>query len=182
MKRSIITIFMFAGVASAKGQTYTVDRHIGIENGLSNNFIQDIVIDKRGFAWVGTESGVNRIAGNTVTVFCSQDADAGRGHITGNEIRSLHYDEPSDKVMIATEKGLSVFECKNERFYNLTVDNGLPYPVINDIAYASPHEAWLAGTKGSGHKGVRHLCAMSWQLSFHLEVILCFYFSTPICR
>ena len=163
MRKNII-IAMIAGiVTSAMGQTYVVDKHIGIGNGLSNNFIQDIVIDKRGFAWVGTESGVNRIAGNAVTVFRtdrgtvlslrlknrpSVSADAGRGHIIGNEIRSLHYDEPSDKVMIATEKGLSVFECRNERFYNLTVENGLPYPVINDIAYASPHEVWLVTSIG----------------------------------
>ena len=149
MKRVLTSLaFSIYCCVMSVAQTYVTDRHIGIENGLSNNFIQDIVIDKRGFAWVGTESGVNRIAGNTVTVFRSQDADAGRGHIIGNEIRSLHYDEPSDKVMIATEKGLSVFECKNERFYNLTVDNGLPYPVINDIAYASPHEVWLVTSKG----------------------------------
>ena len=149
MRRIITTFLLIAGIAATgTGQTYTVDKHIGIENGLSNNFIQDIVIDKRGFVWVATESGVNRIAGNTVTVFRSQDSQSVRGSIIGNEIRSLHYDENSDKVMIATENGLSIFECRNEQFHNLTTDDGLPYPVINDIATANEHEVWIITAMG----------------------------------
>ena len=143
MKRlSLIISFLSVVAFPMSAQTYTVSKHISIENGLSNNFIQDIVIDKRGSAWIATESGVCRVAGDIVTVFRTQASDGGRGGIVGNEIRSLHYDERSDKVMIATEKGLSIYECENERFHNLTTDDGLPYSVINDIAWASDHEVW----------------------------------------
>ena len=147
MKRIALLLLTLAAGIYALPQTYTVSKHIGIENGLSNNFIQDIVIDKRGFAWIATESGVNRVAGNTVTIFRSQDKDNGRGHIIGNEIRSLHYDEKSDKVMIATEKGLSVYEAETGRFHNITEKEGLPYPVINDIARAGEDDVWLISAR-----------------------------------
>lgn len=153
MRRIVITILLTGAlVATTTGQTYVVDKHIGIENGLSNNFVQDIVIDKRGFAWIATESGLNRVAGNTVTAFRSSDTANGRGSIIGNEIRSLHYDEKNDKMIIATDKGISIYECEQGRFHNITEEQGLKHNIINDIAQAGDDEVWLALATGDIQK------------------------------
>lgn len=42
--------------------------NIGLREGLSNEFVNDMVMDEQGFLWVATESGLNRIAGNKCTI------------------------------------------------------------------------------------------------------------------
>src|SRR4030042_111628 len=51
-----------------KAQTYIVNR-IGIEHGLSSNFVVSITQDKQGFLWFATEFGLNRFDGNTFRVY-----------------------------------------------------------------------------------------------------------------
>lgn len=78
-KRILVLLFALSMTVFIQAQSYIVSKHIGTENGLSNNFIQDMVIDKRGFVWVATESGVNRVAGKTVNVYRYSDAGSSRG-------------------------------------------------------------------------------------------------------
>lgn len=42
--------------------------HIGPEQGLSNRFVNDLVLDDRGYAWLVTNFGVNRYDGNNVDI------------------------------------------------------------------------------------------------------------------
>ena len=78
---NISAFFALGMTVFIQAQSYIVSKHIGTENGLSNNFIQDMVIDKRGFVWVATESGVNRVAGKTVNVYRCSDAGSSRGSL-----------------------------------------------------------------------------------------------------
>ena len=162
MRRIIIAIILLGGfIAKATGQTYSVDKHIGIEDGLSNNFIQDIVIDKRGFVWVATESGLNRIAGNTVNVFNKQNIiDLSKRGIISNEIRTLLYDPTTDRVLMGLERGLSVYDCGKGVFNNFTCANGLSSSGINDIAAAADGGAWLMMVNGT----VQHFNSRSFAL------------------
>ena len=147
-KRILVLFFALSMTVFIQAQSYIVNKHIGTENGLSNNFIQDMVIDKRGFVWVATESGVNRVAGNTVNVYRYSDAGSSRGSIIGNEIRSIHYNEKNDKVIISTDKGLSIYDCEAATFYNINEKQGLTDLAINDIAEAGEDEVWLISAKG----------------------------------
>ena len=162
MKR-IITFIAFIGglITTVNGQTYTVDSHIGIENGLSNNFILDIVIDKRGHAWVATESGLNRVAGKTVDVFNKYNmVDKSNTGIISNEIRSLYYNQATDRVLIGLEKGLSIFDCSTGTFKNLTRDNGLSSTGVNDVIQAHDGGAWLLMVNGT----VQHINCANYEL------------------
>lgn len=48
--------------SKSMAQPYTL-RHLGIEDGLSNNYITDIVQDSQGCIWIATEAGLNRFNG-----------------------------------------------------------------------------------------------------------------------
>jgi hypothetical protein len=43
-------------------------QHIGIEQGLSNRFINSIVQDGRGFTWIATNFGLNRYDGQHIDI------------------------------------------------------------------------------------------------------------------
>ena len=49
-------------------QTYTVKR-LGLEDGLSNNYVVDIAEDKNGYLWFATEEGLNKLEGTEFTAF-----------------------------------------------------------------------------------------------------------------
>ncbi|MBR1410082.1 MAG: response regulator [Prevotella sp.] len=147
MKYIIITI-LSALTLQVNAQRLAVSKHIGIEEGLSNNFVQDIVIDKRGSVWVGTESGLNCISGNTINIFRSREMGNGQGTINTNSVRSLYYDEVNDKVMAATEKGLNIYDCSKRRMYNINAWEEQNMPTINDITKADGNSVWLATAKG----------------------------------
>lgn len=50
--------------------------HLGLDQGLSQGFVNCILQDRRGFIWLGTQDGLNRYDGYSVTVFKSDPDDA----------------------------------------------------------------------------------------------------------
>lgn len=145
----------------ASSQTLVFDDHIGIEDGLSNNFILDLTIDKRGYVWVATESGLNRIAGNTVTTYNKDLVASKMSSLISNETRSLYYSHQTDKLLIGLEKGLSIYDCKNATFTNITKEDGLTFSGINDITEASDGGAWLMMVNGA----IQHIDCSTHQLN-----------------
>lgn len=52
MKKVLLTLFLtVAAMITTSAQT----RNFGIREGLSNGFVDDMVIDGQGFVWVATE-------------------------------------------------------------------------------------------------------------------------------
>ena len=54
MKYFFITFYLFLCIAEISSQPYTIKK-LGLEKGLSNNYINDIVEDKKGYLWFATE-------------------------------------------------------------------------------------------------------------------------------
>ncbi len=51
--------------------------HLTVEDGLSNGIVWRILQDSRGYMWFGTQDGLNRYDGNTITVFNQFNAQFG---------------------------------------------------------------------------------------------------------
>lgn len=151
MKRIYILLLLYLCVTGAAAQNVLyADKHIGIENGLSNNFIIDLTIDKRGHVWVATESGLNRVAGNIVTSFNRQNLmENSYISVIGSGIRCLYYDNTTDKVMIGMENGLSVYDNKDATFKNFSRQDAPFHSGINDIISKNNGTAWLLAVNGS---------------------------------
>ena len=145
-----ILVFFTLWLTGAAQTTVTVDKHIGIENGLSNNFIIDLTIDKRGHVWVATESGLNRVAGNIVTTFHRRDfSEKSYTNAIGNGIRALYYDATTDKILIGMENGISIYDNKKASFKNISSDEGPFHSGINDIIRKGDGTVWLLAVNGS---------------------------------
>lgn len=91
-----------------------VIEHLNLKDGLSNNFVTDIVQDRHGFLWIATESGLNRFDGENFKQFSERNTP-----LIGNAINALFYDETTDNLWIGTKKGLNVLNCSTQKFETL---------------------------------------------------------------
>ncbi|NJM27007.1 MAG: hypothetical protein HC859_17580 [Bacteroidia bacterium] len=71
--------------------------HIDVNQGLSHNHVTAIMKDRKGFLWVGTNSGLNRYDGYTFRVFRNDLRDS--TSISNNYINSLFLD-PDGRIWV----------------------------------------------------------------------------------
>jgi len=90
-----------------------------IDDGLSQNSVNCIIKDKRGFVWLGTEDGLNRYNGVDVTIFSeSKNIEIG---LLNSAVTCLLEDRVNNLIYIGTNGGgLSVFNPKYEKFKHYT--------------------------------------------------------------
>lgn len=88
-------------------------RSITISDGLSNNIINTIYKDKRGFVWLGTQTGLDRFDGIDVISFPQFSA------------RTIYAIAETDSVYlwVGTDKGLLKFDRKTEQVEAITLDD-----------------------------------------------------------
>lgn len=137
---------LWAGLMATAAQGLGVTRHISSADGLSNDFVVAQSIDGMGYLWVGTESGVNRIAGNTCRPMFAEQLE-------GSLITALHWHAASGHMLIGTERGLLAFRPETGDVRWLSSKDGLVMSSINDIAEASDGGVWLV----YGNGPIQHL-------------------------
>lgn len=143
MRKVLLTLLlMVVSISTTLGQT----QNIGIKEGLSNGFVDDMVIDGQGFVWVATEWGLNRIAGNKCTVFYPSNSA-----ITNNEHVGLFYHPQSNTVWVHSKDGRAdIFDCKTQTFSHFEVDGKTVWSIA-DICMAADSTIWLADYNGGVH-------------------------------
>ncbi len=142
MKHFFLSVTLAITSLAVQAQQYVPDKHIGIENGLSNNFILDMAFDGRGFAWVATESGLNRVAGNICTTYNKSD------ETNGVQVSTLEYNAQTDKMIIGLEKGFCVYDCQRDVFRKFIPKSGPNYSEVYGIASAGGKDVWLYYSSG----------------------------------
>jgi len=86
--------------------------HVGVEQGLSDNTVNDALQDDDGNVWLATSRGLNRYDGKTCTVFTSVANDP----LSLDYVSSIVIDH-SQKLWICTyTKGLFYYDLKKETF------------------------------------------------------------------
>ena len=75
---------------------------LDIRDGLSNNHVNAIYKDHRGFLWFGTTTGLTRYDGYTCKVFLHNDQDS--TSLTDDNVNRI-FDGPEDKLWISTSNG-----------------------------------------------------------------------------
>lgn len=90
-KRRIIVVIIFlllnAGLIIAQSYSANI-RKLSIENGLSNRYIRSIFHDSRGFAWMGTDYGLNRYDGYNFKLITKE-----KEGLFGNVIADIYEDK-----------------------------------------------------------------------------------------
>lgn len=123
-------IFFLLNAIIVQAETYTIQR-LGLENGLSNNYVTDIAEDKNGFLWFATEEGLNKLEGNSF--FTYYKTEKGKQCITGNELNCL-LDDPEEPVLwIGTQRaGLNAFNYETNTFTVYRHDKNNPSSLATD--------------------------------------------------
>src|SRR5690606_35716704 len=124
--------------------------YIGIENGLSNNFVTKIFQDSKGFMWFGTFDGLNRYDGYQFKVYKNQPGSY--ESLIDNRITDLKEDEHG-QLWVATKKGISIMNSTGSGFFPIqymSEKNDLKTAefVINGLAFDSGEKILIASDRG----------------------------------
>ena len=113
-------VFAFSIVVSTltlaqtvKVDMYAVFRNLDQNNGLTNNEINDINQDYKGYIWIATEHGLNRFDGQRFIHFLHNKSDS--SSISGNIITSLATDSKGN-LWVGTTDGLNFYNRETGKF------------------------------------------------------------------
>lgn len=140
MKRhTVFTLFLLLSTYQLMAQPYTVKR-LGIEQGLSNNYVVSITQDKQGFLWFATEEGLNKFDGTRFITYYKNDPSNHSQSITGNELNRLYADPERPIIWIATQRdGLNAYNYHTQTFTAYQNDSQNPHSLItNDVTDIAP--------------------------------------------
>jgi ligand-binding sensor domain-containing protein/two-component sensor histidine kinase len=122
---------------------------ISVQNGLSNNKVNCIIQDKRGFIWIGTDDGLNRYDGHHFTIY--RNTPGNNNTISGNIITDLLEDEQQLMWIATADGGLSRYDYRVspqkqfKQYKHLPEDSSsIPVNIINKLLQDSYGYLWLA--------------------------------------
>ena len=99
---------------AAHAQKYQI-RPLGLEQGLSCNYVVSMAQDKHGFLWIATEEGLNRFDGNR---FFNYYKRRDRQGISSSELNCVIDDAKAPVVWIGTKNdGLNSFNYQTEEWH-----------------------------------------------------------------
>jgi len=127
------TLFITDTTLFAQDNNIVFER-LNTSHGLSNNNVQKVFQDSKGFIWVGTTDGLNRYDGYSFKTFRNDQQDT--TSIIHNSIFSI-FEDLSGNIWIGSEGGLSLFLNETQTFQNFIYE---PVPDVPDQAIR-----WIAG-------------------------------------
>lgn len=124
------------------------------QNGLSNNKVNCVLQDTRGFIWFGTDDGLNRYDGNNFTIFRNQPGNP--NWISGNMITDLLEDKYGILWIATADGGLTRYDYRLSprrqfiQYKHLPADtNSIPVNMLNALLEDAQGDIWIA-TSGAG--------------------------------
>ncbi len=138
----LILLFLLLFTTSGTAQPYIL-QHLSIEDGLSNNYVQDIAQDKRGCIWIATVLGLNRFDGLKFTTYKSTNSKLGN-----DALNTLLYNEEDDELWVGSNNGLYILDCSTEQFRQCTPPEDISINNISDLAPASNGGIWIVSHTG----------------------------------
>ncbi|NDV80624.1 two-component regulator propeller domain-containing protein [Bacteroides sp. 51] len=145
MKNTLLLCFLVFSVRLS-AQHYAI-KQLGVEKGLSNNYVVSIAQDKRGFLWFATDEGLNKFDGTRFITYYKSETQNGHG-ITGNELNCL-LDDPKDSILwIGTQRaGLNAYDYANDTFtfyhHNDSVSESIVTDDVTNITAAADGNLWV---------------------------------------
>ncbi|SHM50249.1 Signal transduction histidine kinase [Chitinophaga jiangningensis] len=115
----IICLQLLTSIASYAG--YPVRAYLGIDQGLSNNFVRCIYQDRNGFMWFGTYDGLNRFDGYEFKIFRNNFKNT--RSLINNWINSISEDQQGN-LWIGTRQGASIYHQLTDDFSVLYYKTG----------------------------------------------------------
>jgi ligand-binding sensor domain-containing protein/two-component sensor histidine kinase len=147
-------VFFSCVLTAGSQQPVLYFKRLNQANGLSNNKVNCILQDKRGFTWIGTDDGLNRYDGNNFTVFKNIPGEF--SSVSGNTITDLHEDKDGVLWIATADGGITRYDYrlspeKQFRQYKHQPGdrNSIPLNIVNAMLEDKNGNLWLA-TSGAG--------------------------------
>lgn len=173
-KHIIILLHLFACYAlwGQPGQSsfvrYTTDQ------GLSNDFVQDVLKDRQGFLWVATVNGLNRFDSHSFRHFFHRE-DTPDG-LPDNFVKNLTLD-PDGNIWISGKKGICRIDPVNLEFTRFILPentDSLENDQVGKVLFDDRGWGWV-----SGEKALHHFDPVSGEIiSYPIDIPFAGYYSS----
>ena len=154
MQKLFTYLLIFSGTLCSAQPSTLYFKNLNTGNGLSQNKINCIIQDKRGFTWIGTDDGLNRYDGNRFQVFRHDPANSST--LSGNMVTDLLEDKNEILWIATADGGLTRYdyrlppEKQFQQFKHSPSDSSsIPVNIINALIEDKSGDLWLA-TSGNG--------------------------------
>ena len=121
-----------------------------VSDGLSSDYSNTIIQDRKGFIWIGTNNGLNRYNGYETTVFVSNEEDS--SSISSNWITALLEDADGNLWVGTDGGGLNFYDKEKNVFENYVFDsenpNSINSNVILSLELDKQQRLWIGTNKG----------------------------------
>lgn len=139
----LLSLSLLFFVANSMAQSYTL-RHLGIEDGLSNNYVRDIAQDKQGCIWIATELGLNRFDGCNFTTYKSNNSQ-----LSSDALNVLLYDDTENSLWIGGKfEGINRLDCSTYEFHDYPPKEGMHIDNIVHLSHAADGGIWITPHSG----------------------------------
>ncbi|MBC7949748.1 MAG: histidine kinase [Chitinophagaceae bacterium] len=101
-----------------KAQSFSF-HHLNTSNGLTENNVQSVVLDKKGFLWVGTTDGLNVYDGYMITSFRKETQPA----MAGNNVIHMTCDS-RNRIWLGTREGVTWVD-ENRKFTRVVLNDSV---------------------------------------------------------
>jgi signal transduction histidine kinase/ligand-binding sensor domain-containing protein/DNA-binding response OmpR family regulator len=119
--------------------------HLTIEQGLSHNFVMDVMQDRKGYLWFGTGSGLDKYDGYHFTNYKYDPQDS--TSLPKNQV-FLIWEDNNHIIWIGTSEGTCKFDPRSEKFTRLEKSTSNPFAFKYAQSFNEDTEGnlWVAGS------------------------------------
>jgi len=146
----LVIVFQFVILADQSAQFLNNFDYLTVSEGLSQNTVNDIYKDTRGFIWIGTNDGLNRFDGYAFTKYQFRFDDS--TSLSNNRVYEICEDDEGN-LWIGTKGGLNRYNRASDNFTRFMNSHLVNSPLTNNfiraLLYDSAGNLWI-GTLGGG--------------------------------
>lgn len=146
---------LFSQAFFADGQSPRFGQ-LGRAEGLKSLSISSVQQDVYGFLWFGSQGGLNRYDGRTIT--CLQHDPFNTNSLPNDLVQTLFYDQGRNLLWIGTYNGLSQYDIDTETFTNFSYNEddrtSLSNNIVVSIAKDDSGRIWVGTLNGLNRMSV----------------------------
>jgi signal transduction histidine kinase/ligand-binding sensor domain-containing protein len=150
----IIFFIVMPFVIASGGQS---SDFLTINDGLTQNYIFDILQDSRGFIWLGTKEGLNRYDGYSVVAYRNDPYDT--ASLSSNTVTTIFEDRDGSIWTGTSSGGMNLFNRNTETFRRFVHSGDDSFSLSHDhvlcIAEGKNNTLWIGTQNGLNHFDIR---------------------------